>query len=407
MTHVSTAPADRRLSQGEFIALMGMMFATIAFSIDSMLPALPQIAGALTPDAPNLAQLVLTSFVVGMGVGTLFTGPLSDAFGRRTIIFGGATLYVTGALLAYLAPSLELILAARVLQGLGAAGPRIASMAMVRDLYSGRQMARIVSFAMLVFMIFPAIAPLIGAGIIHLFGWRAIFLAFVLFSAISIGWLGLRQSETLPAARRRPMQVASLWAGLKEVLRHPQVFLSTITQILIFGVLFGTISSVQQVFDLTYGRGQGFPLWFAGIAVCSALPPLVNASLVVRLGMRPLIRTALLAQLAVSATAGVIFLSLGSDAPAMFWVFLIWTAGQFAATGFTIGNLNALALEPMGHLAGMTASVMGAVATLGGAVLGAIIGQFYNGTPVPLVLSVLVCAAIGFAIATRLPREGK
>ncbi len=407
MTDISTSPTDRRLSQGEFIALMGMMFATIAFSIDSMLPALPEIAHALTPDNANLAQLVLTSFVLGMGVGTLFTGPLSDTFGRRTIIFGGAALYVTGAVLAYIAPSLELILAARVIQGLGAAGPRIASMAMVRDLYAGRQMARIVSFAMLVFMIFPAVAPLIGAGIIHLFGWRAIFLAFVLFSILSIGWLGLRQSETLPPERRRPMQVATLWAGLKEVLRHPQVFLSTVIQILIFGVLFGTISTVQPIFDLTYGRGEGFPFWFAGIAVCSALPPLVNATLVVRLGMRPLIRTALLAQLGISAAAGAIFLTLGSETPAMFWVFLVWTASQFAATGFTIGNLNALALEPMGHLAGMTSSVMGAVATLGGAILGAIIGQFFNGTPVPLVLSVLVCATIGYAIATRLPREGK
>ena len=402
-----TESAPRRLSQGEFIALMGMMFATIAFSIDSMLPALPEIAEELTPDAPNLAQLVLTSFVFGMGAGTLVTGPLSDAFGRKAVIYWGAGLYVIGAVMAYFAPTLELVLAARAIQGLGAAGPRIASMALVRDLYSGRQMARIMSFAMLVFMIFPAVAPMIGAGIIALAGWRSIFLAFVLFSALSIGWIGIRQPETLPAARRRPLSGAMLWAGMKEVLGHRQVMLSTLIQIMIFGILFATISSVQQVFDITYGRGDNFPFWFAGIAVFSALPPLVNATLVVRLGMRPLIRRALMGQITVSALAGLVFLTMGTGAGWTFWVFLVWTAGQFAATGFTIGNLNALALEPMGHIAGMTSSVMGAVATVGGAVIGAVIGQLFNGTPTPLVLSVLVVAGASLALATRLPREGR
>lgn len=402
-----TDSSTRRLSQGEFIALMGMMFATIAFSIDSMLPALPEIAQELTPDATNLAQLVLTSFVFGMGAGTLVTGPLSDAFGRKVVIYWGAALYVIGAVMAYFAPTLELVLAARAIQGLGAAGPRIASMALVRDLYSGRQMARIMSFAMLVFMIFPAVAPMIGAGIIALAGWRSIFLAFVLFSAVSIGWIGIRQPETLPPAKRRPLKAATLWAGMKEVLGHRQVMLSTLIQIMIFGVLFATISSVQQVFDITYGRGEHFHFWFAGIAVFAALPPLVNASLVVRLGMRPLVRRALMGQIVVSILAGLVFLTMGTDAPWTFWVFLVWTAGQFAATGFTIGNLNALALEPMGHIAGMTSSVMGAVATVGGAVIGAVIGQLFNGTPTPLVLSVLICAAASFAIATKLPREGR
>lgn len=402
-----TDSSTRRLSQGEFIALMGMMFATIAFSIDSMLPALPEIAQELTPDATNLAQLVLTSFVFGMGAGTLVTGPLSDAFGRKAVIYWGAALYVIGAVMAYFAPTLELVLAARAIQGLGAAGPRIASMALVRDLYSGRQMARIMSFAMLVFMIFPAVAPMIGAGIIALAGWRSIFLAFVLFSAVSIGWIGIRQPETLPPAKRRPLKAATLWAGMKEVLGHRQVMLSTLIQIMIFGVLFATISSVQQVFDITYGRGEHFHFWFAGIAVFAALPPLVNASLVVRLGMRPLVRRALMGQIVVSILAGLVFLTMGTDAPWTFWVFLVWTAGQFAATGFTIGNLNALALEPMGHIAGMTSSVMGAVATVGGAVIGAVIGQLFNGTPTPLVLSVLICAAASFAIATKLPREGR
>ena len=230
-------PPHRRLSKPEFIALMGVMFATIAFSIDSMLPALPEIARDLGLETTNHAQLVLTSFVFGMGAGTLVAGPLSDAFGRRRIIFLGAGLYVTGALLAYVASSLELLLAARVLQGLGAAGPRVVSMAMVRDLYAGRQMAQIISFAMLVFMVFPAVAPMIGAGIIALAGWRAIFLVFVLFSAVSVGWLGLRQPETLPETERRPLRLTPLRNALVEVLNHRQVMMSMAIQVLIFGAL--------------------------------------------------------------------------------------------------------------------------------------------------------------------------
>lgn len=403
MTH----PESRRLSQGEFIALMGVMFATIAFSIDSMLPALPEIAAELSPDAPNNAALILTSFVFGMGAGTLVAGPLSDAFGRRSIIFAGAALYIAGALLAYVAPTLELVLAARVLQGLGAAGPRIVSMAMIRDLYSGRQMARIVSIAMLVFMAFPAVAPLIGAGIIALAGWRAIFLAFVLFSILSIGWLGLRQPETLPIAERRSLKPATLWLAAKEVLSHRQVLMSTVIQILIFGMLFGTLSSIQQIFEQTYGRGESFPLWFAGIAVTSAGPPIVNAALVVRLGMRPLIRVALGVQLILSALALTLFITGLLPLDAGFALYLVWTASMFAATSFTLGNLNALALEPMGHISGMASSVMGSVSTLFGAILGATVGLLFNGTPVPLVGAVTVFCIIAYAIARKLPREGR
>ena len=175
------AAQQKRLSRTEFIALMGTIFATVAFSIDAMLPALPEIAAELSPQDANRAQLILTSFVLGMGLGTLVVGPLSDALGRKRVILMGAALYLIGAALAFVAPSLEMILLARVIQGLGASGPRVVSLAMIRDLYSGRAMAQIVSYAMLIFTIFPAVAPLIGAAIIAGFGWRSIFVAFLVF----------------------------------------------------------------------------------------------------------------------------------------------------------------------------------------------------------------------------------
>ncbi|MDG3039930.1 multidrug effflux MFS transporter [Roseicyclus marinus] len=398
-----TAPIPR-LSRGEFIALMGMIFATVAFSIDAMLPALPQIAEALTPADPNLAQLVLTSFVLGLGIGTLFTGPLSDSFGRKPVILAGAALYVLGAILAFTASSLEWLLAARLLQGLGAAGPRVVATAIIRDLYSGRQMAQIVSFAMLIFTIFPAVAPMIGAAIIWGFGWRAIFLAFLVFSAISVGWLLIRQPETLPPPARRPFHVTPLLAALRETLSLRQMQLSILVQTLVFGTLFGTISSIQPIFETVFDRAGSFPFWFALIAAAAAPAAPINGMLVVRLGMRPLVRRALLGQMLASGVVAVVLAFALSD-QAAFWVFFAWSCSVFALAGFTIGNLNALALEPLGHVAGMAASVMGALATVGGAVLGAIIGQFFDGTPLPLILSAAVLSGLGALVMIWMPRD--
>lgn len=393
-----------RLSTGEFIALIGMMFATIAFSIDAMLPALPEIAQELTPDDLTLAQLVLTSFIIGMGVGTLFTGPLSDAFGRKPVIFAGAVLYIVGSVLAWAAPSLEMLIAARVLQGLGAAGPRVVAMALVRDLYSGRDMARIMSFAMLVFTIAPAIAPLVGEGIVALFNWRAIFLAYVLFSIATVSWLMLRQPETLPKGTRTALNLRALWASSREALALTQMRLSILVQSLIYAALFGTLSSVQQIFDLTYDMGDAFPWLFGAIALLAAPCAPINARLVVKLGMRPLVRRALYLQVAAAALF-VASLSVGAAPGVEVWFYFAWTATVFMMMGFTIGNLNALALEPLGHIAGLASSLMGSVSTIVGATFGAIIGQLYDGTALPLALATALFAGIGALIMRRMPRE--
>ncbi|WP_435310204.1 multidrug effflux MFS transporter [Primorskyibacter sedentarius] len=381
----------RRLSQIEFVALMAMIMSTIAFSIDAMLPALPEIAGELSAGSENRAQLILTFFLLGMGVGTLFTGMLSDRFGRKSVMLVGAGVYVLASGVAWAAQSLELMLAARLVQGLGAAGPRIVALAVIRDLYAGRGMAKIMSFVMMVFTIVPALAPLVGAYLISHGGWRAIFVAFVLFMGLACIWLAVRLPETLAVEDRRPMRVAALKQALNEMLHHPTVRLSVIVQTLCFGMLFSMLSSVQPIYDVTFGRGDEFPYWFFGVAILAGTGSLLNAALVGRLGMRFLVTVTLSVQLGISSV--MVLLSL-VDLPLTFGflTFVVWQVSVFFQAGMTLGNLNALAMEPMGHIAGTAASVIGAISTVFSVVLAIPLGLMFDGTTLPLAVGICVMA---------------
>lgn len=402
MTATTTALPARRLPLGEFVALMAMLTATVAFSIDSMLPALPEIGAELSPDDLNRAQLILTAFVLGMGFGTFFTGPMSDAFGRKPVILGGSALYALGALLAWSAPSLEWVLAARLLQGIGAAGPRVAAIAMVRDLHAGREMARIMSFIMIVFMIVPAIAPSLGALIIGAFGWRAIFLSFLVFALVTMIWLALRQPETLAPDLRRPLRPRLLWSAMVEVVANPVTRLAILIQTIAFGMLFGLLSAIQPVFDIAYGEGDHFPLWFALIAVFSAGGSALNARLIQRMGTRQMVGGVFVIQ---SVLTGLMLVALFAGLPARteFFLVLAWAIGIFVQGGLTIGNLNALAMEPMGHIAGMAASITAALATIGSVILAAPIGLAFDGTARPVVAGLFVLALIAAALSRRIP----
>ncbi|MDR9483729.1 MAG: multidrug effflux MFS transporter [Sediminimonas sp.] len=397
MTTRATTAARAPLALPEFIALMAMLFATIAFSIDSMLPALPGIGDELSPGAPNRAQLILTAFILGMGVSTFFIGPLSDAYGRKPVLLAGSALYIVGASLAYIAPSLELMLLARVIQGIGAAGPRVVGMAIIRDLYAGRHMARIMSLVMMVFTIVPALAPLGGAAVIALAGWRAIFGSFILFALITGLWLALRQPESLPPERRRALKLHAMKAALIEMLTHPTVKLSVLAQVFCYATLFVTISLVQPVFDVVFDRAETFPLWFGGLAVMAASASFLNAALVMRLGMRRLATVALAVQATLSTAMSLAWL-MGLSGDALFYAFLIWLTTVFFQIGLTLGNLNAIAMEPMGHIAGMAASVIGALGTVGGAAIAIPIGLLFNGTPLPLTLGAGGCSAIALVV---------
>ncbi len=383
-----------KMGRTEFVALMAMLMASIAFSIDAMLPALPEIGIELSPNAPEKAPLLLSFFLFGLGFGTFFMGPISDALGRKRVILMSSALYILGAALAWVSQSLEMVLIARALQGLGAAGPRVVGIAVIRDRFSGRQMAQVISVVMMIFTLVPAFAPLLGSGIIMLAGWRAIFAAFIVFSLILSTWVTVRLPETLPPENRRPLRLPLMFNAVQEMAKHPIVRMSVIVQTLVSAMLFVTLMLVQQVYDLVYDRGDEFPFWFFVVALIAGTASLLNALLVVRFGMHRLVTVTLGIQVLLSGSYAIF--DLGS-VPYGFYLFVTWQTSIFFQAGMTIGNLNAMAMEPMGHIAGMAASVMGAFATIGAVIISAPIGTMFPGDERMLFIAIMVLSILSFS----------
>jgi DHA1 family bicyclomycin/chloramphenicol resistance-like MFS transporter len=397
MPNSATGPSPR-----EFVALIAMLFATIALSIDAMLPALPAIAAELSPDDVNRAQLVIGVFFAGMGVGTLLTGPISDAIGRKAALLGCAVIYLIGTALCAAAPSLELLLFARFLQGIGASGPRAAGVAMVRDKYKGAEMARIMSFVMMVFSLVPAAAPLLGQFVLLFGSWRLIFVAFIAFAIVTNLWLILRQPETLAPENRRRLELGLLWQATKELALNRVAMISVLCQTLTSASLVATLSSQQGIFADRFGSVATFPMWFAVIALCSISGSFANSQMVRRLGMFPVVRATYAAQLVMTlAVLGLITLvplTLSFE----FGLHILWSIGIFAMMGLTMGNLNAMAMEKLGHIAGFAASVINAASTVLSVLIAVPVGLAFNGTQVPLMIGASLFSALALLLILTL-----
>jgi MFS transporter, DHA1 family, multidrug resistance protein len=379
----------------EFIALIAFLTALMAMSIDSMLPAIGQMAEQLGATHANDRQLIILGFFVGNLLGIPVLGPMSDAIGRKPTIFGSLVIYVAGAIICMVSQSFWVLIAGRIIQGIGAGGPRIVSMAMVRDGSKGAEMARIMSFVMSVFMLVPIVAPSLGQLALNIASWRWIFGGLVIAAIIGGLWLWLRQEETLAPEHRQPFSMSALIESTVEVFQNRVCLGYTLAIGFVFGIFTAYLGVCQQIFADQYQQGDKFALWFGGFAVFIALSMIANGKLVRRIGMRQLSQKAMWAYIAVWATILVICLFTKGQPPlmALAALFMVW----FFSAGFTFGNFNAMAMEPMGHIAGLAAAVSGTISQLMAIVLGGITGRFYDGTLTPLALAFTLFACLSLA----------
>jgi MFS transporter, DHA1 family, multidrug resistance protein len=387
---------DKPAVSVEFILLVALLNAMVAMSIDTMLPAVGTIAQELGAADTNSRQFIITVFFAGMTLGTLLYGPWSDSIGRKPAIGVGLGFYALGSLICLVSTSFEMMLIGRFIQGFGASAPRIVSIAMVRDGQGGAAMARVMSFVMMVFMLVPMLAPSIGQLVLLVASWRFIFVGLLAFGVIAGIWLWLRQVETLPRERRSPLSVAALMEAAGQVLRHPVAMGYTLAVGAVFGSFIVFLGTSQQIFAEQYGQGGYFALWFALFAGGMALSMMVNARLVMRYGMRLISKLALRTFLVLSVLFLGVSIAYGGHPPlALLAIFLFVT---FFCNGLLFGNYNAIAMEPMGRIAGMAASISGALSSLIAILTGGFIGQLYDGTVIPLIAGFTGLGIVTFAL---------
>lgn len=389
-----TSPGALRIPRWEFIGLCASLMALNALAIDIMLPALQQIGASLGVEQPNHRQYVITAYIVAFGVAQLFFGPVSDRFGRRVPLLAGLAIYIAGAFAATLAPTFEVVLLCRFVQGIGAAATRVIAISIVRDAFGGRRMAEIMSLIFMVFMAIPVVAPGLGQLIMLFAEWHLIFAAMGAGALAVTLWAAARLPETLHPEYRRPFSAKAITGGFRIVLSNRSALCYTGAGMVIFGALFGFINSAQQVYVELYDLGKLFPVVFAAIASLMALSNFANSRLVGAFGMRRLSQFALLAFMLISS----LWFAFSLAGPVPFPLFITLFTLDMLAFGLLGSNFNALAMEPLGHVAGTASSVLGFTQTFGGGVIGTIIGQAYNGTVTPLAAGFCIVSILAFAM---------
>lgn len=380
----------------EFVALIALMISLVALSIDAVLPALESIGDSLGVTNSNDNQLVIGALFIGMACGQLLFGPLSDSIGRRRSMMMGYCVFFLGSLLALIANDLTTMLISRFLQGFGVSAPRVLSIAIVRDLYAGRSMAKVMSFVMMVFILVPMLAPLFGQLILTLANWRVIFVAIALVGLVSLGWYLLRQGETLAANDQADFTVTRTTSALQFIFTHRVALGYTIASGIMFGPFVFYLSSAQQLFQNIYGLEQWFPLYFAGLSCAFGVSSFTNGKQVMRFGMQVIIRFALKLTTAISLLF-VIVAWWFNGLPAL-WIMTMYMLLTFFCIGLLFGNFNALAMEPLGHIAGMGAAIIGSLSTFISAILAVIIGQQFSETVYPLMISFLLASSVTFLL---------
>lgn len=398
---MSEINADAWVSSGhrpmgfpEFVIVIASIMALNPLAMDMMLPALPNIASAFHITVANRPQMVLSTFLIGFGVGQFVIGPLSDRFGRRPVLLGGMTVYCIASVLAIAAPSFETLLLARALQGLGTSATRVIATSIVRDCYAGRRMASVMSLAMMVFIAVPVIAPSFGQAVLMLTHWRGIFIVLMVYGAVALIWSALRMPETLPLSQRRSLAIGEVLDAFRQTVTNRQTLGYALAAGGVMGSLFAYVFTSQQVFTEIYKLGPYFPIAFAAIAIGTAVAGFLNSKFVGRLGMRVISHGALVAFAAVAATMLVAEKMQMLPLP----LFMALSALMMFSFGLMIANFTALAMEPQGHIAGTASSLYGSITTLLGIGIGMTMGQDYDGTLLPFSTGFFLCTLAALAV---------
>ncbi|KMO33334.1 major facilitator transporter [Methylobacterium tarhaniae] len=380
----------------EFVALMALMMGLTAVTIDSFLPAFPAIQRDFAVEDPNRLQLLVYVYMLGFGTAQLFYGPISDGTGRRPALIAGIGIYLAGSVLAMLAPSFEVLLLARAIQGIGGAAGRVLAVAIVRDRYEGRDMARVMSFCMMVFLIVPILAPSMGGAVLLAGSWRLIFGMMLVLALVTLAWFGTRLPETLHPAFRRPVSARAIGSGIAVTVRTRASFGYATALGLTTGCIMAYVGSAQGVFDTgLYHLGPLFPVAFALIAGAMGVATLINARLVRRLGMRRLAHAGMLGLFLAACLQLALILAFAGKPP--LWLLIATLAACQFLMSFAMPNFNALAMEPLAAIAGTASSFIGFYTTLLAAFCGLLVGQSFDGTVTPLALGYWVLSGLGLA----------
>jgi DHA1 family bicyclomycin/chloramphenicol resistance-like MFS transporter len=370
----------------EFVVLAAAMMSTQAIAIDAMLPAFPIIVRTLQIANENHVQWIVTAYMVGLGCGQLFWGLISDRFGRRPILIGGLGLYVVAALLSGLAGSFHTLLAWRFVHGTAAASVVVAR-SVIRDLYSGRHMARVMSLTFMVFLTVPILAPSLGQLILWMAPWRYIFIVCGIFAAFVCAWAVWRLPETLHPEYRLTLNRAHIVNAVRLVAFNRGSLCYTLAMTVMFGGIMAYVGMVQQIFGEVFHRANLMPTMFALCATSMGVAAFLNSRIVERLGMRRISHTALLTYLVITGLHTVI----AATGAEQLWTFVAFQSATMACFALSISNFGAMAMDPVASVAGIGASLQGFVSTLGGALVGALIGRQFNGTLLPLAAGSLCC----------------
>ncbi len=384
------------ISEREFVALAALMLSLVALSIDSMLPALGQIGRDLHVESANDTQLIVSSLFLGLAIAQMFFGPLSDSWGRKPAIYLGLSIFTFGSIVALVAPTFKIMLVGRVLQGIGAAGPKSVTIAAIRDRFKGAAMAKVMSSVMAVFIVVPAVAPALGQAILAVTHWRGIYVFLLLQGGLAFLWFALRQPETLLPEHRLHFSITRITRAIWETVRNRCAFGYTIAAGLIFGSFLGYLSSAQQIFMEVYEVGVWFPMCFGGLAVSIGISSIANGKMVEKIGMFPLSFRAVVVLSGSSIGFALIATLMGGHPP--LWAFYSFLVVAFFCFGVLFGNFNALAMEPLGHIAGTASAVIASLSTFLSLGFGITIGRLYDGTVLPLVYGLAVLATCALPI---------